>query len=69
MWRKRRRLGRRRPSRVFDELRERCSSSANNPQTKRKLEDVARNWKAYTIFYESKSCLRKHWLPFTKWFN
>ncbi|VEN35751.1 unnamed protein product [Callosobruchus maculatus] len=41
--------------RVFDELRERCSSSANNPQTKRKLEDVARKLESlYDLLREQK---------------
>ncbi|CAH1984308.1 unnamed protein product [Acanthoscelides obtectus] len=41
--------------RVFDKVRERCSDAANNPQTKRKLEDVARKLETlYDLLREQK---------------
>ncbi|KAJ8915040.1 hypothetical protein NQ315_016015 [Exocentrus adspersus] len=40
---------------VFDELREQCSFAANNPQTKRKLEDVGRKLESlYDLLRENK---------------
>ncbi|KAL3273448.1 hypothetical protein HHI36_014892 [Cryptolaemus montrouzieri] len=41
---------------VFDELRNQCSCAASNPQVKRKLEDVGKNWKISMICYVKISC-------------